>query len=60
MVRIILILAVLYGAWWCWNNVDFNSMMNNAANTVQNEKTIKAVTQGRQNRSQDIDNALGN
>ncbi len=60
MVRILVILALCYGAWWCWNNVDFNAMINNAANTVQSEKTIKAVTQGRQNRANDIDNALGN
>ena len=54
MVRIILILAVCFGAWWCWQNIDFNAILNNAANTVQNEKTIKAVTEGRQQRSQDI------
>ncbi len=60
MVRIILILAVCFGAWWCWQNIDFNAILNNAANTVQNEKTIKAVTEGRQQRSQDINNAMGN
>lgn len=60
MVRIILILVICYGAWWCWNNVNFSAIMNNAASNVQNEKTIKAVTQGRQNRANDINNAIGN
>lgn len=60
MLRVIIVLIILYGGWWCWNNIDFNSVMNNAANTVKNEKTIKAVTEGRQQRATDVNNALGN
>ena len=60
MIRFIVILAVLFGAWWCWQNVDFNAMVNNTVNTIQNEKTIKAVSQGRQQNAHDVDEALGN
>lgn len=60
MIRIIVVLALAYGCWWCYQNLDFNAVVNNAVNTVQSEKTIQAVTKGRQQNAQDVNNALGN
>ncbi len=60
MVRIILILAIAYGAWWCYNNLDFNAAFNNAANKIQSEKTIQAVTKSRQQNADAVNDALGN
>lgn len=60
MFRLIVIIALAYGAYWCYNNVDFNTIMNNAVNSVQNEKTILKVNQGRAQRDADIQRALEN
>ena len=58
MVRLIIILAIAFGAYWCYNNVDFGAVKNNTVQKIQNEKTIKAVTQGRQQNAKDVENAI--
>ena len=59
MIRCLIIVALCYGIYWCYNNVDFEALKNNTVNAVQNEKTIKAVTQGRQQNADAVNNALG-
>ena len=58
MIRLIIILAIAFGAYWCYNNIDFGAIADNAASKIQNEKTIKAVTQGRQQNANDVEDAL--
>lgn len=60
MIRILLILAVCYGAWWCYNNIDFNAVKTNTINTVKSEKTIQAVTESRRQNADAVHDALGN
>lgn len=59
MIRVLIILALAYGAYWCYNNVDFDAMVNNATTKIQSEKTVKAVTQGRQQNADAVNKALG-
>ncbi len=59
MVRIIVILAICYGAWWCYNNVDFTAIVDNATNKIHSEKTIQAVTNSRQQNAEAVNRALG-
>lgn len=59
MIRLIVILALGYGIYWCYNNVDFGAIINNAGQKVQSEKTINAVTRGRQQNADAVNEALG-
>lgn len=43
MIRFIIGLLVLLATIWCYNNFDFSSFTKNVGQSVQNEKTIKAV-----------------
>lgn len=60
MIRLLIILALGYGIYWCYNNVDFGAMMNNATTKIQSEKTINAVTRARQQNADAVNEALGN
>ena len=48
MVRLIIIAIIAYAAFWCCNNLDFSKIADNTKNSIQNEKTIKAVRNERQ------------
>lgn len=48
MVRLLIIIALAFAAFWCYNNIDFAGIANKTATSIQNEKTIKAVNSGRQ------------
>ena len=58
MIRFLMILALLYGIYWCYNNVDFGAVSNSVYQGVKNEKTIKAVNQGRAQMAEDNENAM--
>ena len=60
MIRFLLVLALAYGIFWCYNNVDFSAITNSITNGVKNEKTIKAVNQGRAQMAIDNENAMNN
>ena len=47
MIRLIVVILLAAGAFWCYNNVDFSSLTQKAGQAVQNEKTIKAVNEKR-------------
>ena len=54
MVRLIIIAALAFAAFWCYNNIDFSGLAQKTENSIKNEKTIKAV---RNERSTNNDNA---
>lgn len=58
MVRILIILALAYGAYWCYNNVDFANLADNAKTKLQSEKTINAVTKSRQQNADAVNDAM--
>ena len=60
MIRFLLILAVAYGLFWCYNNVDFSGIKNSVSSGVQNEKTIKAVNERRAQMAEENENAMSN
>ena len=43
MIRLIIIAAIAFAAFWCYNNIDFAGMAKKTENSIKNEKTIKAV-----------------
>ena len=43
MIRFIVVVLIAIAAFWCYNNFDFSSFTNKVGQSVQNEKTIKAV-----------------
>ena len=48
MGKFILVILIAVAAFWCYNNFDFSSFINKTAQSVQNEKTVKAVRGTRQ------------
>lgn len=58
MVRIIVIIAIACGIYWCYNNINFESVKQSVTSGVKNEKTIKAVNQGRTQMAEDNENAM--
>ncbi|MGN0014301.1 MAG: hypothetical protein ACI37T_02645 [Candidatus Gastranaerophilaceae bacterium] len=48
LIKLIILAAVCYGIYWTTQNVDFNSMVNDATQKIENEKTITRVVGGRQ------------
>ena len=63
MVRLLVIIALAYGIFWCFNNVNFSKIANTTKTSIQNEKTIKAVSNERSvNRGDEqfiLDNGYG-
>ena len=47
MVRFLIIVAIAFAAFWCYNNIDFSNIVDNAKSSIQNEKTIKTVNDKR-------------
>lgn len=43
MIRLLIIIALAYAAFWCYNNVNFSKIADTTKTSIQNEKTIKAV-----------------
>jgi hypothetical protein len=43
MIRLLIIIALAYAAFWCYNNVNFSKIADDTKSSIQNEKTIKAV-----------------
>lgn len=60
MIRFIIVMALGYGVYWCYYNVDFNMLKDNAIDFIKKEKTIDAVIKGRQQNSNSINNAINN
>lgn len=48
MIRLIIIAIIAFAAFWCFNNLNFNKIADDAMSSIQNEKTIKAVRNERQ------------
>lgn len=58
MIRILIILALAYGVYWCYNNIDFNNVKSSTIETIKKEKTIKAVNQTRSDLAEDAEEAM--
>ena len=58
MIRFIMIIALAYGIFWCLNNVNFDNVKKSIVDGVKNEKTIKAVNQGRADAYRNEENAM--
>ncbi len=43
MVRFIVLVAVAIAVFWCFNNVNFSNIIDNAKTSIQNAITVKAV-----------------
>jgi len=43
MIRLIIIAAIAFAAFWCYNNINFSNIAKQTENSIKNEKTIKAV-----------------
>lgn len=53
MLKWIVILLVIIGGFWAYQNIDFSQVGNNAENAVRNEKTIKKFFEAdRQNKEE--------
>ena len=48
IIKLIILVAIGYGIYWVYENVDFTNLVNDTTNKIQNEKTIQRVTNGRQ------------
>lgn len=48
LIKLILLIAIGYGIYWVYENVDFANLKNDASQKIQTEKTIQRVTKGRQ------------
>ena len=60
MIRLLIIIALGYAAFWCFNNVNFSNIAKNTQASIQNEKTIKAVTEKRQIAKDDAQSVMDN
>jgi len=60
MIRFIILIAIAFAAFWCYNNVDFDSVKGSMIKTMKKEKTIKAVDGGRTRMAEDAENAINN
>ena len=40
MIRFLIIIALVWGGFWIYNNVDFEALGNSTINTLKKEKTI--------------------
>ena len=61
MIRFIVVVLIAIAAFWCYNNFDFSGFTKNVGQSVQNEKTIKAVRGTRDiNQSQEQEVLDGN
>lgn len=58
MLRLIIIIALAFGIYWCFTNVNFETVKNSVSEGIKNEKTIKAVNQGRTQMAIDNENAM--
>ena len=58
MLRLIIIIALAFGIYWCFTNVNFEAVKNSVSEGIKNEKTIKAVNQGRTQMAIDNENAM--
>lgn len=56
--KFILLLIVIAAVAWVGMNVDFNNLKPNTTNTFKKEKTIFKVNEARDQRNQEINNAL--
>ena len=60
MIRLLIIIALAFAAFWCYNNIDFSNISKNAQSSIQNEKTIKAVREKRQLDNDDAQSVMDN
>jgi len=60
MVRLLIIIALAFAAFWCYNNIDFSSIAKNTENSIKNEKTIKAVRNERSSNYEYEQSAINN
>lgn len=48
LIKLILLVAIGYGIYWVYENVDFANLLNDTTQKIKSEKTIQRVTNGRQ------------
>lgn len=48
LVKILLLVALGYGIYWVYENVDFANLISESKQKIKQEKTIQRVTNGRQ------------
>lgn len=48
LVKILLLVAIGYGIYWVYENVDFSNLVSDTTQKFKTEKTIQRVTNGRQ------------
>ena len=58
MIRFIIVALIAIAAFWCYNNLDFSGFTKNVGQSIQNEKTIKAVRGTRTINQEQEKNAL--
>lgn len=56
MIRLLLIIAIAYGAFWCYNTFS-NFSKDEAVNSMKNMKIIKTVNDGRAKMNYDAQHA---
>ncbi len=60
MIRLIVIIALAFAAFWCFNNINFSKIARDTQSSIQNEKTIKAVREKRQLDRDDAQSVMDN
>ncbi len=48
LVKLLILAGLVYGVIWVSQNVDFNKVMSDAQQRIEQEKTVSKVTEGRQ------------
>jgi len=58
IIKLIILAGVIYGIFWVYQNVDFNQLVNETNQKIEQEKTVTRVIDGRQNAIKDTQNVL--
>lgn len=58
MIRILILLAMLYGIYLCYYNVNFEEVKASLINAAKNEKTVKLVNTQRAQMFEDNEKAM--
>lgn len=48
ILKLIILVAIGYGIYWVYENVDFANLVSDTTQKIKQEKTIQRVTTGRQ------------
>lgn len=57
IIKLLILAGIIYGIIWTYQNVDFDQVVNDAKQRIEQEKTVQRVTTGRERTNEDNRNA---